>query len=333
MHASEIKQIVRQAIKEPLEMPSLYIWGGPGIGKSSVVKQAAKEEGVNCIDIRLVLLDPTDLRGLPVPENGKAIWLPPNFLPSDPEGRGIIFIDELNCAPPLVQNSALQLVLDRKLGEYIVPNGYCLVAAGNREMEAFVHRMSPPLLNRFVHVDFDVDNETWSHWAVQNDVMPQIIGLLTKFRPELIYKFEPQKKAYPTPRSWVFTSKILKNGLPDELKFELLKGCVGEGAAIELRAYMEIWSRLPDLDKILEGKDDTIPKGVDLIYAACVGLVSKATKPAHYNRLLEYALRLEREFSVFLVKLLYQKNKELTVKAPKWSEFANVLVIDDKILS
>jgi hypothetical protein len=200
-------------------------------------------------------------------------------------------------------------------------------------MEAFVHRMSPPLLNRFIHVEFEVDNEVWSHWAVQNDVAPQIIGLLTKFRPELIYKFEPQKKSYPTPRSWEFASKILKNGIPEELKFELITGCVGEGAAIELRAYQEIWSRLPDLDAILEGKDDTIPEGVDLIYACCVGLVSKANKPSHYDRLLEYALKLEREYSVFLVKMLYQKNKEAVVKSARWSDFAKTLVVEDKILS
>lgn len=238
-----------------------------------------------------------------------------------------------NCAPPLVQNTALQLVLDRKLGEYMLPDGATIIAAGNREMEAFVHRMSPPLLNRFVHVDFEVDNDEWAKWAVQNNIAPQIVGLLTRFRPELIYKFEPQKKSYPTPRSWEFVSKILQNGLPEELKFELIKGCVGEGAAIELRAYQEIYNQLPDLDAILAGKDDTIPQTVDLLYACCVGLVSKAAKPPHYNRLLEYALKLEREYSVFLVKLAYQKNKEAVVKSKKWPEFAKVLVVEDKILS
>lgn len=172
-----------------------------------MVKQAAEEEDVNCIDIRLVLLDPTDLRGIPIPEDGKAKWLPPTFLPN--EGRGIIFLDELNCAAPLVQNSGLQLVLDRCIGEYVLPDGYCIMAAGNREMEAFVHRMSPPLLNRFCHIDFDVDNDEWAKWAVKNIIAPQVIGMLTKFRPELIYKFEPQKRSYPTPRSWQFASQII----------------------------------------------------------------------------------------------------------------------------
>lgn len=332
MKANEIKEVARQSIKNPKDSVPLFIWGGPGIGKSSVVRQAAEEEGVGCIDIRLVLMDPSDMRGLPVPEDGKAKWLPPSFLPSN-DWRGVVFLDELNVAPPLVQNTALQLVLDRKLGEYVLPDGATIIAAGNREMEAFVHKMSPPLLNRFVHLDYEVDNETWSGWAVQNNIAPQIIGLLTKFRPELIYKFEPQKKSYPTPRSWAFASKILMNGFPEDLKFELIKGCIGEGAAIELRAYQEIWTKLPNLEAIVEGKDSTIPTGVDLIYACCVGLVSKASKPSHYNHLLGYALKLEREYSVFLVKMLYAKSKEAVVKSQGWPEFAKTLVVEDKILS
>lgn len=334
MRIDEVKQVVRQSIKDPKNSVSLFLWGGPGIGKSSIVRQVAEEEGVGCIDIRLVLLDPSDLRGIPVPEDGKAKWLPPTFLPQDRDWRGVIFLDELNVSPPLVQNSGLSLVLDRRVGEYVLPDGAAIIAAGNREMEAFVHRMSPPLLNRFIHIEVEVDNDVWAQWAIQNNIAPQIIGLLTKFRPELLYRFSPQLKSYPTPRSWEFASKILQNGISsDGLKFELIKGCVGEGAAIELRAYMEVWSQLPSLSDILEGKDNTIPKGVDLIYACCVGLVSKANKPAHYNRLLEYALKLEREYSVFLVRLMYNKDKENVVRSSNWSQFAKTLVVEDKILS
>jgi len=334
MKASEIKEVVRQAIRQPREMPPIFIWGGPGVGKTSVVYQTADEEGARKIEVPpAAVTDPTDWRGIPIPSDGKAVWLAPSFLPTE-DVPSVLFLDEINVAAPLVQNTLLQLIIPpHRLGDYHLPSQCAVIAAGNREMEAFVHRMSPPLLNRFIHIDFEVDNDEWAKWAVQNEITPQIIGLLTKFRPELIYKFEPQKKSYPTPRSWEFASKILKNGIPEELKFELVTGCVGEGAAIELRSYMEIWSQLPDLDAIIEGKDDTIPAGVDLIYACCVGLVSKASKPSHYNRLLEYALKLEREYSVFLVKMLYQKNKESVVKSQNWSEFAKTLVVEDKILS
>jgi hypothetical protein len=338
MKASELKEVIRLRIHHPRDYPPLFIWGGPGIGKTSITYQTAAEEGVRTIQTPpAVVTDPTDWRGIPIPKDGQAVWLPPKFLPSpDTTEPVVMFLDEINVAPPLVQNTLLQLLIPPyRLGDYTLPKTCSVFAAGNREMEAFVYRMSPPLLNRFEHVDLEVDNEEWSHWAVQNDVVPQVIGLVTKFRPELLYKFEPQKKAYPTPRTWEFVSKILKNGtnLPEHIKWEEIRGCVGEGASIELRAYQEIWTKLPDLDLIIEGKDSTIPQGVDLIYACCVGLVSKASKPSHFNHLLEYALKLEREYSVFLVKMLYAKNKESVTKSQKWTEFAKVLVVEDRIFS
>jgi hypothetical protein len=337
--AGDVKELIRNSIKDPQGSVPMFLWGGPGIGKSTVVRDAASEEGVGCIDIRLVLMDPSDLRGIPVPDDGKAKWLPPSFLPSG-DWQGVIFLDELNVAPPLVQNTALQLVLDRRVGEYELPSGAVIIAAGNREMEAFVHRMSPPLLNRFIHISFGDDpfpggddiNE-WLKWAVRNDIDPMVIAFLTKFKPELLYQFDTKKKAYPTPRSWSYVSKILKNGTSEELKFELIKGCVGEGATIELKAYVNIWSELPDLDKILYAGDNTIPTSVDLIYACCIGLVSKANTSAQYNRLLEYALMLDREFTIFMLKMLYQKDKDKVIATDGWSEIAKTLVVDEEILS
>lgn len=329
MKASQIKEVIKESIRSPKEFPALFIWGGPGIGKSSVVRQASIEMEVGCIDIRLLLLDPTDLRGIPVPEEGKAKWLAPSFLPR--EGKGIIFLDELNCAPPLVQNSALQLVLDRQLGEYVLPNDWCIVSAGNREMEAFVHRMSPPLLNRFIHVEFDIDLDEWVSWAVTHNLAPEIIAFLAKFRPELLYKFEQQKKAFPTPRAWEFTSKVIKNNTPEDIKYELVKGAVGEGAAVELKAYLEIWAKLPDLDKILRGAD-TVPTSVDLLYATCVGLTSRAQEQKNYTRLIDYSLKLKREFTVFLVEMLMKKDKQKVVSAPNWGKLANILVVEEKLL-
>jgi len=334
--ASDVKEVICQSIRNPKDSPSLFIWGGPGIGKSSVVRQAAEEEGVDCLDIRLVLLDPTDLRGIPIPEDGEAKWLPPAFLPK--EGKGVIFIDELNVAPPLVQNTALQLVLDRKIGEYTLPDGYAIVAAGNRETEAFVNRMSPPLLNRFIHINFggnpfpDGDDvKEWLNWAVKNNIDAQLIAFLTQFKPGLLYQFDTDKKAYPTPRSWSNVSKIIQNGYSEQLKLELINGCVGEGAAIEFKAYTDTWLKLPNLDGILAG-DDVIPETIDLIYACCIGLVMKASTTEHFNRLLEYSLKLDREFTIFMVKMLYQKDKDKLIGCEGWKEFAKTLVTVEEIL-
>jgi hypothetical protein len=245
----------------------------------------------------------------------------------------VIFLDELNVAPPLVQNTALQLVLDRRLGEYELPAGAQIIAAGNREMEAFVHKMSPPLLNRFVHIEYEVDNTEWlKNWALPQGINPIIIGLLTKFRPELLYKFEPTKRAYPTPRTWDYVNKIFNNGFSDEIKFELIRGCVGEGATIELKAYRDIWLKLPDLDMIIEGKSDVIPEGVDLIYACCIGLVSKAKTQDHFDRLIEYSLGLQREYTVFLLKMLFQKNRVMCSRSQNWIKVAKILVNDEGFL-
>jgi len=354
--ASEIKGVIKEGIDKPIDFPAIFLWGGPGIGKSSVCRQAAQEKGVNFIDIRALLLDPTDLRGVPVPVvivDGKKIpinvlnlgdflkmtdlagiteWFTSGALPTDPEWRGIIIFDELLLAPPLVTNSILQLVLDRKLGDYPLPDGACIIAASNRETEAIgVYRLSPPLANRFVHIDFEVDLEEWIRWAVANNIAPEIIAFLAKYRPELLYKFDRDRKAFPTPRSYEFCSRIMKNTTSEDLRYELIKGCVGEGVAIELRAYMDTWAKLPDLDKIMKG-ENIIPDAIDIMYATVMGLISRAKKPEHYNRLIDYALELQREFSVYLLKLLFAKDKQKLISSPNWKKVGDVLVVEEKIL-
>ena len=157
----------------------VFLWGPPGAGKSSVVRQVAADEGLPVVDIRASLLDPTDLRGIPAVENGKAIWCPPSFLPTVKDGPGgVLFFDELSAAPPLVQASLYQLVLDRRVGEYVLPDGWRIIAAGNRqEDKSIVFRMPAALANRFVHLDFEVDYDDWRTWAVGRGIHPLVIGL------------------------------------------------------------------------------------------------------------------------------------------------------------
>ena len=153
-------------------------WGAPGAGKSQVVAQVAAALDVRLIDIRAILVDLVDLRGLPTVEHGKAAWATPAFLPD--EGAGILFLDELNAAPPLVQATCNQLVLDRALGEYRLPDGWTVFAAGNREGDrAVTPRMSSALANRFVHLSFEPDLDDWSRWAMgQADLRPEVVAFL-----------------------------------------------------------------------------------------------------------------------------------------------------------
>ena len=170
----------------PIKRP-LYLWGQPGIGKSSLVRQAADASHLSLVDVRATLLDPVDLRGLPSVARGTAVWNPPDFLPKG--GNGLLFLDELAQAPPLVQAACLQLTLDRRLGEYELPEGWSVIAASNRsEDRAGTHRLITPLLNRFVHLDLEVSADDWQAWAVTANIATEARAFL-RFRPGSI----PQK--------------------------------------------------------------------------------------------------------------------------------------------
>ena len=129
---------------------AIFLWGPPGAGKSSIVREAAGKRQIPLVDIRAALLDPTDIRGIPAVVGGTAIWCPPSFLPTADSKPGILFLDELSAAPPLVQASLYQLVLDRRVGEYQLPEGWRIIAAGNRAADRSVsYRMPAALANRF----------------------------------------------------------------------------------------------------------------------------------------------------------------------------------------
>ncbi|MEH2254855.1 ATP-binding protein [Nostoc sp.] len=195
---SDLKAYLDNLIRKNLQI-STMIWGPPGIGKSSIVGQIAQENDIDFVDVRLSQLAPTDLRGLPVAEDGISKWYPPEFLPRD--GKGILFLDELNMAPPAMQGVAQQLILARKVGSYVVPSGWFVWAAGNRkEDRAAVFDMPTPLANRFLHLEAQPDFDSFKAYALETGVHEQIIAFLS-FRPTLLHKIDPQQPAWPSPRS------------------------------------------------------------------------------------------------------------------------------------
>ena len=234
--------------------------------------------GVRLIDIRAVLLDPVDLRGLPTVEHGKAAWAIPAFLPED--GAGILFLDELNAAPPLVQAACYQLVLDRALGEYRLPDGWTVFAAGNREGDrAVTSRMSSALANRFVHLTFEPDLDDWSRWAMgPGDLRPEVVAFL-RWRPELLHRFEPTEKAFPSPRAWASVSHILAAAPSADVEFALYEGTVGRGAAIEFTGFLRVFRSLPSLDGILLNPATApVPDEPSALCAVATGLARRATE-------------------------------------------------------
>jgi len=289
-----------------------FLWGAPGIGKSSIVKQIARDEGIECIDLRLSLMDPTDLKGIPFYERDthQALWAPPSFLPR--EGRGILFLDELNSAAPAVQASAYQLILDRKVGEYTLPEGWAIVAAGNREGDrGVVYRLPSPLANRFVHIEMEVSAEDWRDWAVKSRIDPRLIAYIG-FKNSALFGFDPLKnlRSFATPRSWEAVHKILRSPLPNKLLLEAISGAVGEDAAVDFLGFCKIMDHLPDVDAILRGEKCEAPSELSTLYALSNVLVSRLLQTPNEEALshvLRYSLKLKNEFAVLIVQDLQRQ--------------------------
>ncbi len=317
MNPSQVVASLHKLIK--IKQP-IFLWGAPGIGKSQIVAQVAKEKNYKLIDIRAVLLDPVDLRGLPrVNADGQATWCPPSFLPKENCTEcGIVFLDELNAAPPLVQAACYQLVLDRRIGEYVLPDGWTVVAAGNGEKDRSVtHRMPTALANRMVHINMQTSTEDWLSWAEKSDIALEILAFL-RFRPKLLHDFDPQSasKAFASPRSWEFVSNMLKAALEPELEYELFQGTIGMTAATEFMGFLRIWRDLPTVESILAAPNTIdVPSEPATLYAVCEALGAKANTQ-NIEHVVHYALRLPAEFSVLLLRTAVCNDEEIVQTAP-----------------
>ncbi len=313
MRPSEVCSAIRSLL--PTQRP-LYLWGPPGVGKSSLIRQAAQELNLEVCDLRAVLLDPVDLRGLPaINGDHQAHWCPPAFLPHDPHGKGVLFLDELAQAPPLVQAACLQLTLDRKLGEYSLPEGWTVVAASNRQEDrAGAHRLITPLLNRFVHLDLEVSNDDWQEWALAAGIRPEVRSFL-RFRPALLFQFDASRneRSFPTPRSWQFVSDV-EAVTPPELLHAITAGCVGDGPAAEFCAFAQIYHQLPDVDQVLANPSTYhVPTDPGVLYALSCCLVERCRKADEplLQAVVTYADRLPAEFSVLTIRDLSAINRRV----------------------
>ena len=309
MKASNLTRSITALIEQ--KVPS-FLWGAPGIGKSSIIKQIADAKEIGFIDLRLALMDPTDLKGIPFydKESHTALWAPPAFLPKS--GEGILFLDELNSAAPSVQASAYQLILDRKVGEYELPSGWAIVAAGNRESDRGVtYRMPSPLANRFVHFEMEVDVDDWKYWAYKKEIDARIISYIS-FKNEHLFTFDAKSdtKSFATPRSWEFVDSILKSNIDKELLLDSISGAVGREVAVGFLSYIKVMNKLPNIDAILSTGEGEYSDEVDVLYALTTGLISAFLKnPSDKNldNLLKYTLELKSEFAVMCVQDL-QRN-------------------------
>ena len=265
-----------------LKQRPIFLWGPPGIGKSDIVRQVNDTfSNSHLIDIRLSLWEPTDIKGIPYfdSNSGTMVWGAPNELPSEEFAAQFdhitLFLDEMNSAAPSVQAAAYQLILNRRVGQYKLPDNVSIVAAGNRDADKGVtYRMPAPLANRFIHLELAVSFNDWFDWAVDKKIHKDVVGFL-QFSKKDLYDFDPKSssRSFATPRSWTFVSELLDDNLDESTTTDLVAGTVGEGLAVKFMAHRKVAASMPNPTDILTGKvKEMAGKAISAMYSLTVSL-------------------------------------------------------------
>ena len=300
-------------------MPSVMLWGPPGVGKSQAVRQIASViedstgKKVNVTDVRLLLFNPIDLRGIPTSNADKtlAVWLKPQIFQMDdsPDVVNILFLDEISAAPQSVQAAAYQITLDRTVGEHRLPDNCIVIAAGNRVTDKSVaFKMPKALANRLMHIEVEDSFDAWKKWAITSGINDKVIGFLS-FRSNYLMGFEGSTDdlAFATPRSWEMVSNIL-NGIDNSIEkmYPLIAGLIGSGVAIEFRTWEKVYKDLPSIEDIFAGKMPKVPRSMDALYALTSSMTVYARN--HKNDMtaignsIRYSETMPPDFSVVLLK-------------------------------
>jgi hypothetical protein len=302
----------------------IFLWGPPGIGKSELVEGITEELDGLMIDLRLGQMEPTDIRGIPFfnKDNGKMDWAPPIDLPDDELASKypvvVLFLDELNSAAPAVQSAAYQLILNRRVGKYVLPKNVVMVAAGNRESDKGVtFRMPTPLANRFVHQELKVDHPSWEQWAVNHKIHKDVVGYIG-FAKQDLFDFDPRSssRSFASPRSWTFVSQFCEDeDITDAELTNLIAGTVGEGLAIKFMAHRKVAGQMPRAEDVLSGKvTELTTKEVSAQYSLAVSLCYELQ--AHFKALNGDIKKMDAWHSMadyFLAFMMKNFNTELVV--------------------
>ena len=295
----------------------VMVRGSPGCGKSELAQQVADEGRRGYCDVRALLLDPVDVRGIPWRDSdNRTRWAAPDFLPpSDSTDLWLVNLEELPSAVPMVQAALFQLVRDRKCGEYELPEGASIMACGNREGDRGVtHRMPTPLASRFVHLEVKVDPSDWCEWGAANGIAPETLFFI-QLRPELLDQFDPQSRdaAFACPRTWEFVSNVVKQrgSLDPAAEQRPLRGAVGEAAAVEFSAFLKVWRELPHPRAVIDDPENAlVPENASALIALC-GSLYRMADDVNLGSIVSYAMRLRREVGEFLVGSCIRREPDL----------------------
>jgi hypothetical protein len=324
MKPSELSTLLGSAIaaRQPV-----LITGAPGIGKSDIVAKAATAVGAELILSHPAVSDPTDVKGLPwVGKDEQSA----HFLPFGELARAINataptvwFLDDLGQATPAVQASFMQLLLARRVNGHKLPDCVTFIAATNRRTDkAGVSGILEPVKSRFTAiVELEADLDEWCQWAFTQSHIPAELIAFLRFRPELLSQFKASADLTnsPTPRTWSNAARVLGMNLPAAVEQAALAGAVGDGAAVELRGFLQLFKELPSIDMVLLNPDVApIPEKPAALYAITTALATKAT-PTNFGRVALYAQRLidaqHGEFAALLARDASRRNPAITQTA------------------
>ena len=322
------KHVVRCVTKKLVPMIS----GSPGLGKSDLVRQIAKQFNLKVIDMRLAQCDPTDLNGFPKVEDGKAFYAPMNTFPleGDPLPKGydgwLLFLDEITSAVRATQAAAYKIVLDQMVGNQKLHERCVIVAAGNLATDkAIVNTMGTALQSRMVHFEVRVDHDSWIDWANTNHIDKRITAYLN-FRPEQLHRFDPNHddKTFACPRTWEFLSRLTVGEAELTLDdLPLYAGTVGEAAAHEFVTYTNCFKHLPTIEQIIRAPDTTaVPDEPGTLFALS-GLVTEKAKDTNIVPIIEYIKRLPAEFQVTTMKAIGKRNAQLIINSQEFQDWCN----------
>lgn len=292
---------------------SALMLGQPGVGKSDIARAAARRhlktdtlvetgEGRNFIDFRATLVDPVDLHGLPTVDHAKMVarWVPMGLLPNaDDQSEGVLFIDEITNCDRALQGALYGLALHpHRIGDYTLPKGWKIIAAGNRvEDRAAAGRMSSALANRFVQMTLEPTVDDFIEYAMGNNIAAELIAFF-RFRPALLNDFDPARQINATPRSWEMVSKIVSQKLPQDVEGRLICGAVGNGPGGEFSAFLKVWRDLPDPDTVLMNPTGAAVPDSSAARWAIAGAVAQRVRETTMDAFVTYIDRLPAEFSI-----------------------------------
>jgi len=306
MSPSQLKSLIIARFKAGIKR-ALLVEGPPGLGKTQIPEQVARDLGIGYMIIHTPLLQAEDY-GFPVVSADRKDV---NFLVSKDkfpiEGSncpdtGIFTLDEFPQADNSIQKILANVVQEREIHGHKLKPGWMIVATGNRTTDrAGANRILSHLGNKITRVELETSIDDWTRWALQNNVRPEVIAFL-RFKTALLNGFDPQAECNPTPRSWVNGVSASLGVTPAELEFEVFKGDVGEGAAAEFLSFLKICRHLPNPDVImLNPSKAAVPKEPNVLYALCSTLAHRAT-PDNFGRILTYVERMDAEFTMLFVR-------------------------------